>query len=292
MTRLTSSVHPTRSGLVIAPMDAAWLADWKWVRLRTLLPEPVMFWAAAGVFWAVVAETWRQGGPGPTTTDYMDCDDPQWDRICRALVRADLTDAGGLLTEETWDKWSSGLVAKRSADAERKRLARASASVRARPMDSEGLAGAPAGARYSPSTSPDTDATRDDATSREVREDPTPYFRVAEEVERLTGRPYAIGDPDSKMGMAARDLIAKHGEAGTVLAMRRAAGSVSKQPPTTAQVVFGAGRILDRIPDPAKDEPPPAPAKAYVPPGHQRPSYLVAGCDKDPWHSGDCQRVP
>lgn len=88
----------------------------------------------------------------------------------------------------------------------------------------------------------------DDATSREgAREVPEGWWDIARHVEDLTGQAYALGDPSGRMGDRVVRMLAKHGPDRLTDAMTRAATAAGAMP-TTAQVVLGAGNILDAIP--------------------------------------------
>lgn len=73
------------------------------------------------------------------------------------------------------------------------------------------------------------------------------WYRVCRLAEELTGRPYAIANPWSKMGEDIRDAIRRHGVDAVVDAWRRVAGATPTQP-TVRQLVFGSTDILDAIP--------------------------------------------
>jgi len=73
------------------------------------------------------------------------------------------------------------------------------------------------------------------------------YARVALLAEQLTGRPYVLGDPHTKMGERASDLLDRHGEAAVIATFHRVAKSVGGRP-TIGQLVLGAGNALDPVP--------------------------------------------
>jgi hypothetical protein len=83
------------------------------------------------------------------------------------------------------------------------------------------------------------------APAREGGEDD--WHAIALVIEDVTQRPYALVNPDSKMGEMVLSMLAKHGAERVAGAMRRA-GTAAGPMPTVAQVVFGAGNMLDAIP--------------------------------------------
>jgi len=76
---------------------------------------------------------------------------------------------------------------------------------------------------------------------------PDDWTVVARHAEDLTGQPYAIPSPWSRLGEIASRMLAKHGRDQLLDAMSRAA--IQSGPmPTAGQIVLGAGNILDAIP--------------------------------------------
>ncbi len=75
--------------LPFAKLPTDWLARPKWLRLRALLPDD-RFWTAAGVYWAVYAESIRDEASGASIIDYGF---PADSDVATALVDADLIQA-------------------------------------------------------------------------------------------------------------------------------------------------------------------------------------------------------
>lgn len=107
-----------RSGFPYAQWDSAFLSDSKVRRLVRLLPEPVDFYAAVGIFAIMVANAWRTASRDDSIED--ECEDAP-PRLFEALVAARLLDREGHIPVSSFEKWVVPALDKRKADADRKK---------------------------------------------------------------------------------------------------------------------------------------------------------------------------
>lgn len=123
--------------------------------------------------------------------------------------------------------------------------------------DQPGPAGEPAGVQPGqPAGTSRSSLDEDEKKTRTKRnEDEHPNARVGPDgwveviraAESLTGRPYVVPSPHTRMGEQVVDLIERHGAATIIATFDRVAGALDK-PPTIQQLVFGTRDALDRVP--------------------------------------------
>lgn len=222
--------------------------DREWRRLRRAL-SALDYHVAMAAWLRVVSECNRKRVRDPFTDrdDMIDFLDGPADHHIAALVEAHLLDDTGI-PEHTWDKWCPGRP-QRPSD-----LARGTTREERRAYD-ESRRTPPHTAAHAAPTTHDYAPVRTHANGA----DPTPVGRAAPKemhelealAESLTQRP-AVLLPYTKHWEVALEQMERHGVMKVSEAWRASAISCDTQPPTIQQVVYGAMKRLDRIPDPPR----------------------------------------
>jgi hypothetical protein len=119
-------------GFARGDFDTSFPLDDKFLELRGSL-DPLHYYAAAGVYWHVLAAGWREADrkPGSRTT-------PDAEDLLAELKRVGLLDKEGRLKVASFRRWVGKALASRKADADRKARNRTGMS-RVTPAESGGV---------------------------------------------------------------------------------------------------------------------------------------------------------
>lgn len=227
--------------------DPAWELDERFVDLARSV-DPGLYFEAAGVYWALMAATWRKAARVSIDTHVRRAR-PE---AIAALRAAGLVDRRGRVRPAAFDRWVAPAIARRHSEATRKARQRAGVASRQRaapdrpdirpapiivPRDRGGTAGVQDVYVDSPTNGEATNG--ESIGSRANGHDP--LLEVVAYIETTTGRPFAAR-PGSRIWDTLEPDVRDFGPGRVIEAMAGVATAVEHA--DIGQLVFGASNTL------------------------------------------------
>lgn len=227
----------SHKGFSRGDFDTRFEADPKFRALRAALPSTLDYLAAVGAFYVLQAASWADAAR--VSIRRLVPDLPA--HVEAALVENRLIGKDGRLPRGSFDGWVGRAIARRDKTADRTRRWRATPATDIDQPATSVFAGDASHTRTR-DVRGSGDSPRRSSTKPERAPELDGFVALANVVEELTGRPYALANPFGGIGAMAAKLVEDFGIERTVAAVRRA-GKVMDHPDARA-LIFSANDVL------------------------------------------------